>query len=164
MSSPVGLGFGARFLLDAHQRFMQEGLPVYLRIQNSDDSAQAYADVGFEVAVTGSLATGAGTTDIKISPPPSVQALDLHEIGIMGWQQLQFGATRFLISHTWVLEQMDAQHYTNPYSVFRDPKRVIGIVYNEQLYTIESITPEEMGGTTLYWNIVCNAPQLNVTG
>jgi hypothetical protein len=144
MGSPAGLGFGVRFLMDGHQNFMQESTGVYLRIQNSDDSTQEYADLGFEVQVSGIIASGAGTQDLKISPPPSVRMLNLHEIGIMG-TQLQFGAIEITISHTWVLGWMQENGYTNPLAVFRDRSRVIGIVFDNQLYTIESITHEDVG-------------------
>lgn len=162
-STPFGLGFGARFIMDAHQSWTGEGLPVYLRTQNADDSSQGYADLGFQVTVTGNSVSGAGTTDTQIFPQPTVEQLNLHEIGIMG-TQLQFGATRFIISHTWVSNWMSSKGYQNPYSVFRDPTIVVGIYYDGQLYRIEEITHTDLGGVILYWNIVCNAPQSNVTG
>ena len=160
---PFGLGFGARFLLDAHQNWAAEGLPVYLRIRNADDSQQEFADIGFDVTVTSSnLISGAGTTDLIILPQPTVQEVNLNDIGIMGGK-LMFGAKRFFISHTWVLNQMQEMGYTNPLDVFLDPSRVVGIYYDNQLHTIEQLTHDDLGGSVLYWKVVCNAAQLNYT-
>ena len=163
MSTPFGLGFGARFMLDGHQNWTGEGLPVYLRTQNADDSAQLYADTGFEVTVTSAnLLSGAGTTDSLVLPPPLVEPLSLMDIGIMGGK-LMFGARKFTISHTWVMKWMRQFSYTNPLDVFRDPTLVLGIYHDNQLWTIEQINHIDLGGAILYWELMCNASQQNVS-
>ena len=162
-SAPFGFGFGVRFINDAHQNWAGEGLPVYLRTQNADDSSQAYADTGFEVTVTSpNLISGAGTTDNLIVPPPMVQALSLMDIGIMG-SQLQFGAHKFTVSHTWVMSWMAKNGYTNPLAVFKDPSKVVGIYYDNQLWIIESCTHMDQAGVIITWDLICNAAQANVS-
>ena len=161
MSSPFGLGFGARFIFDAHQNWTGEGLPVYLRTQNADDSAQDYADTGFEVTVTSpALLAGAGTTDTLVQPPPLVEPLSLMDIGIMGGK-LQFGARKFTVSHTWVMQWMIANGYSNPLDVFLDPSKVIGFYHDNQLWQIRQCNHIDLGGATLYWEIMCDASQSN---
>lgn len=148
--------------MDAHQNWTGEGLPVYLRVQNSDDSAQDYVDTGFEVTVTTPyLLTGAGTQDLLVIPPPLVEPLSLMDIGIMGGK-LMFGARKFTISHTWVMQQMAQMGYQNPLMVFNDPSRVIGLYHDNQVWTIEQVNHIDLGGTILYWEILCNAAQSNI--
>lgn len=149
------MGFAARFIIDGYQRFFKSGLTVYLRFKNFDDTGQDYADVGFEVSVTGALAASSGFTDIVIDPPPEVKEVSMHNIGIMGGQ-LSFGAKEFRISHTWVLGRMAAMGYTDPKQVFQDPK-VVGIIYEQRLHMMVSLTHDDVGGETTLWKVITNA-------
>lgn len=107
-------------------------------------------------AVTGALS---GFQDIPVDPPPDVQEVSLHNIGIMGGR-LQFGARRFLISNLFVLNQMAVRNLSDPYQVFRDPL-VVGLYYNSRLFSIESITHEDVGGETTLWSLVANSSELS---
>lgn len=150
---------GIRFLFDSHQRFWRQGLDVFLRVKNFNDAGQAYTDLGLQVSASGALSTG--FTDIKIAPPPQVRDMSFQDIGL-NQARLMFGARQFSISHTFVLVRMQAQGYTDPYQVWRDPL-VIGLFYNGRIFTIESITHEEASGDIIWWNLVCNASDRQVT-
>lgn len=163
MSTPSGFGFGVRYLLDQQQAWQGSGLPVYLRIDNSDDSEEAFADVGFEIVVTSPyLLSGAGTQDLQILPQPEVTPLSLMDIGIMGGK-LMFGARKFIISHTWVIGQMELMRYTNPLDVFRDPARVVGLWHDNQMWSIEQINHIDVGGVIIKWVLMCNSAQQNIS-
>lgn len=144
--------WGIRSLADTFLRYFQPGLPCYLRLQNLDVSSAEYGRLGFMPAVTGGLS---GIFDYVIDPPPDVQEVSLHNIGIMGGK-LMFGARRFLVSNLFVLNQMSIRNLTDPYQVWRDPL-VIGLYYNSRLFSIESITHEDVGSETTLWNLVCNS-------
>lgn len=146
--------WGIRSLADSFLRYFQPGLPCFLRMQVVDGQDTDYGQLGFMPAVTGALS---GVLDIPVDPPPDVTEVSLHNIGIMGGR-LQFGARRFLISHTFVQNQMDIRELTDPYQVFRDPL-VMGLFYNQRLFSIESITHEEVGGETTLWNLICNSSE-----
>ena len=145
--------WGLRSLADGYLRYFQPGLPCYLRFQTvqADDTTE-YASLGFMPSVTGALS---GVQDVLIDPPPDVQEVSLHNIGIMG-ARLQFGARRFLISHTFVREQMRLRELTDPYKVFRDSS-VMGIYYNHRLFSIESLTHEDVGGEPTLWTVIANS-------
>jgi len=163
MSSPFGLGFGARFIFDAHQNWTGEGLPVYLRTQNANDEAQDFADTGFEVTVTSpNLLSGAGTTDHLVLPPPLVEPLSLVDIGIMGGK-LMFGARKFTLSHTWVMAWMTANGYDNPLAVFEDPAKVVGLWHDNQLWAIKQVNHIDLGGAIIYWELMCDSAQQNIS-
>lgn len=146
--------WGLRSLADTFLRYFQPGLPCYLRLQVVDADGQPYGQIGFMPAVTGALS---GFQDLLIDPPADVQEVSLHNIGIMGGR-LQFGARRFLISNLFVLNQMKSRNLTDPYQVWRDPL-VMGIQYNNRLFSIESITHEDVGSETTLWNLVCNSTE-----
>jgi hypothetical protein len=165
MSSPpiIGLGFGARFLFDAHQNWSNEGLPVYIRTQNADDEDADFADLGFIVSVTGNLAKESGTTDTLITPPPTVYTDPTNRQGVEQ-TQLQEITLRLVISHTWVLSWMAKMGYTgNPVEVFRDRTKVIGIFHANELWSIESISNETLGAEIINWNVTCKGSQQNVS-
>ena len=124
-------------------------------MQLVDSAGVSYGQIGFMPAVTGALS---GFQDIPVDPPPDVQEVSLHNIGIMGGR-LNFGARRFLISNLFVLNQMVARNLTDPYQVFRDPL-VIGLYYNQRLFSIESITHEDVGGETTLWSLVANSSEI----
>lgn len=148
--------WGLRSLADTFLRYFQPGLLCYLRMQTVDANGTQYGQLGFMPAVTGALS---GFTDIPIDPPPDVKEVSLHNIGIMGGR-LQFGARTFLISNLFVINQMQAQELTDPYQVFRGPL-VMGLFYNGKLFSIESITHEEVGGETTLWQLIANSTELN---
>jgi hypothetical protein len=120
-----------------------------------DPSAQEYGRMGFMPAVTGALS---GFQDIPIDPPPDVKEVSLHNIGIMGGR-LQFGARTFLISHQFVLNQMAVQKLTDPILVWRGPL-VMGLFYDQRLFSIESITHEDVGREIMLWSLVANSTEL----
>lgn len=147
--------WGIRSLADNFLRYFQPGLPCYLRSQVVDANGTPYGQIGFMPAVTGALS---GFNDVLIDPPADVTEVSLHNIGIMGGK-LMFGARRFLISNLFVINQMELQNLTDPYKVWRGPL-VMGILYNQRLFSIESITHEDVGSETTLWNLVCNANEL----
>lgn len=147
--------WGLRSLADTFLRYFQPGLPCFLRRQQvpaGDGTGQSYDALGFMPAVTGALS---GVEDIPIDPPPDVREVSLHNIGIMGGK-LQFGARRFLISDTFVRKQMELQDLSDPYQVFRGAT-VMGIYYNQRLFSIESIVHEDVGGEATLWELTCNS-------
>lgn len=144
--------WGIRSLADTWMRYWQPGLKCYLRMQEQTNISSDYSALGFMPSVTG--APG-GITDIPIDPPPDVQDVSLHNIGIMGGR-LNFGARTFLISHTFVLNMIKKFQLTDPYQVWRS-NSVVGLYYNSRLFSIESITHEEVGGETTFWKLICNS-------
>jgi hypothetical protein len=149
--------WGIRSLADTFLRYFQPGLPVYLRYQNIEPptvSGVNYAQLGFMPSVSGGQG---GITDVLIDPPADVKEVSLHNIGILGGR-LNFGARTFLISNLFVQNTMNAMGYTDPYQVWRDPA-VMGLYYNNRLFSIESITHEEVGSETTLWNIIGNSSE-----
>lgn len=146
--------WGIRSLADTFLRYFQPGLPVYLRLQNvaAPSVSGNYTQLGFMPTVTGGQG---GIFDIPIDPPADVKEVSLHNIGIMGGR-LQFGARTFLISDLFVQNQMAQRGFTDPYQVWRDPS-VMGLYYNNRLFSIESITHEDVGSQTTLWNLICNS-------
>jgi len=157
----MGFAYGVRMLLDANQQFMGGGLPVYLRTKNEVDDAQSYTDLGFQATDEGPTS---GFTDTQIFPQPEVDEVSLHNIGL-NQARLQFGARIFAISHTFVLNQMAENGYDDAMQVWRDPS-VIGLFYDGRLFSIESITHEDAGGDIIWWKLICNSTdrQVTVTG
>jgi hypothetical protein len=151
--------WGIRSLADTFFRYWQPGLPCYLRYQQVDANKTGYGQLGFMPTVTGNTS---GVVDFPISPPPDVTEVSLHNIGIMGGR-LQFGARQFIISNLFVLNRMKAMEYSDPYQVWRDPL-VMGLFYNTRLFSIESITHEEVGGETTLWRLVCNSNENTAPG
>jgi len=177
----IPFSFGVRFLYDAHLRYFRPGLPTAIRIRNYETADAGYSEFGFQYSPTGQLQFQAGFTDIVIDPPPEVKEVSLHNIGL-NQARLQFGAKNFIISQTWVLARMNQMQYTDPIQVFRDPS-VIGIAYpylgnlqgqlpsasanaQTRLFSIESITHDEIAGETLAYTVLCNATEtlVNVPG
>lgn len=143
--------WGIRSLADTFLRYWQPGLPCYLRRQNVLVADADYAKLGFMPSVTGG---DSGINDTLIAPPPDVSEISLHNIGIMGGK-LEFGANQFLISHSFVQDQMKAYKLQDPYKVWRDDS-VMGLFYNHRLFSIESVTHEEVGSGTTLWRLLCN--------
>jgi hypothetical protein len=158
----IPFGQGLQFLVDAQQRYVRAGLPVYLRVKNWAEEGD-YLEVGVPYAPTGNTAetAAAGYTDILIDPPPQVQDVSLHNIGLLAGR-LNFGSRIFLISNSWVLSQMAEFQLTDPYSVFRarDGNQAVGLLYNQRLFSIESLTHKEVAGLTILWKLTCNALEI----
>lgn len=149
--------WGMRSLADTFFRYFQPGLCCYLRLQVVDTTTTSYGQLGFQPTVTGAQPGQSGIFDILIDPPADVREVSMHNIGISGGR-LQFGARTFLISHTFVLNQMAERSFTDPYQVWRDPS-VIGLYYNQRLFSIESISHEDVGSETTLWQLICNASE-----
>ena len=156
----IPIGVGQRFLFDSHQRYTRNGLQAFLRVKNfvEDDTSEGptdFIEVGFAYAPTGT--TAVGTTDIPIMPPPSVQDISLRDIGLLNGR-LNFGSKIFIVSHTFVRQQLLALGITDGYAVWRDRdgKKAVGIVYDSRIYSIESIKHKEIGGETINWYLTCN--------
>jgi len=152
-------GWALRNLLDGHQRLTQQGLQVFIRTMNNDvdddgvGEAGEFVTYGFQLTVTGGVGES-GVTDTLINPPPDVQAMTLHNIGMAGGQ-LRFGAHSFLISHTWVLERMNQLGLTDPYEVFNG-EAVVGLMYNTRLFSIESLVANTGAGEIISWLVLAN--------
>jgi hypothetical protein len=147
--------WGIRSLADTYFRYFQPGLACALRLQVVDTSTVDYGRLGFVPSVTGAQPGQSGVVDIPIQPPADVQEVSMHNIGQSGGR-LQFGARTFLVSHTFVLQQMQDRDLQDPYLVWRDPL-VMGLYYNQRLFSIESITHEDVGSEVTLWKLVCNA-------
>ena len=144
-------------ILDQNLKFTTPGLNVYLRTKKTVEDSQEFVEYGFQIAASGS---DGGFIDTLIDPPPSVQPLSLHNIGLNS-AKLMFGAHSFDISQTFVQAIMDANGYTDGYQVFRDPS-VIGIIYNNRMFSLESIYPESVNNEIIRWIVLGNAHELVV--
>lgn len=156
----IPFGAGVQFLFDAHQKFVRAGTPVYLRVKNFTETGD-YLEVGVPYAPTGVAQAETGYTDILIDPPPSVQDVSLHNIGLLA-ARLNFGSRIFLISNTWVQQQLALLRITDPLQVFRarDGKQVVGIFHAKKIYSIESITHTTVSGMPIVWRVVGNMLEL----
>ena len=149
---------GLEMLLDGQLRFTRGGLQCFLRAQNFANQGD-FQEVGVPFAPTGTDAAQTGYTDILIDPPPAVTAISTHDIGLSGGK-LMFGARKFLISDTFVSNMM--QQYpgiVDPYDVFRNwdgQTPVIGIIYDNRMFSIEDIMPRELAGQRISWTIKAN--------
>lgn len=158
----IPFGTGVQFLFDGVQRFTRAGLPVYLRVRNYEDQGE-YLEVGVPFAPTGTAAFNTGYTDVLIVPPPSVQDVSLHNIGVLSGR-LNFGSRVFIVSHTFVMNQMAEYGIQDAYDVFRDRTdqdgkkfKVVGLIYNSRMFSIESLTHKEVAGQTINWKLVGNS-------
>ena len=147
------LNYGLRVMTDTYSNFWAPGLATFLRYQNSP-SQSAPSELGFQIDLTGPSASGGGFNDVQILPQPTVEEVSKHNIGISGGL-LMFGAKSFLVSATFVDNMMAAKGYTDPYQVWRDPL-ILGIFYNQRLYSIVSIQSSDVGGGPYSWNLTCN--------
>ncbi len=170
----ISFGFGVRALYDSHLNFWRPGLPCALRIRKFVPPAQGYGELGFQYSPSGAIADQQGFDDVPIKPQPEVKEVSLRDIGL-NQAKLMFGAKQFIISHTFVLRRMQKMNYSDPYRVFRD-RTVVGIAYpvffgatpdangndpnaQTRLFSIESITHDEIAGQTLAYTLLCNATE-----
>ena len=156
---PAGLqfGYGFRRLFDANQRYMRPAGPVYLRMRNfADPQMQPWAQYGFAISPSGS--SSVGTTDTLIDPPPSWKTVSMHNIG-MSNGKLRFGAKEFLISHTFVKQQMSLQNVSDATLIWRGPK-VVGLVENGLVCSIEQYVPDMLAGDVISWIITANVGEI----
>lgn len=150
--------WGMRRTMDVASKFYEAGLPVYLRVKlDTQVQDTAYVQFGFQVAASGNTVT----QDLLLDPPPQVEEVSLHDIGL-NTAQLQFGSRHFYISHTWVKARQEEMSYQDAagqpdfYRVFQD-KSVVGLYYNSRLFTLNSITHEDLAGAPWLWHIVASS-------
>jgi hypothetical protein len=150
------LGYGLQRLIDAQQRYIRNSpvAGVFLRLKNFPDTQnQEWSEMGFSIAPSGGVVTG--TTDILIEPPPMVRMVSLHNIG-QSMGKLRFGSRQFVISASVVDDNVALQGLSNQDLIWRDPT-VVGLVVDSELFSIEDIEHEEVGGKTVLWTLTCNA-------
>lgn len=162
------ISYGLQSLLDSHQRFTNTANgDVYLRVKNFPEDAdsgqpQDFVEVGVPLTVTGSEEVG--VEDILIDPPPTVNEISAHNLGMLAAAnvRLNFGSQIFRISNTWVQAQMQQLGITDPRQVFRnrDGNKAVGIYYEGRLFTIENIIAKTAGGDVLSWDVTGNATEL----
>ncbi len=148
-----------RNVQDTLLNFTDPGSPVYYRVKNSTEEDKEYLEYGFQISVTG-LADAPGYRDIQIDPPASVEAVSMHDIGL-NQVALSFGATKFKVSHTFVLRMMQMRGYSDPYEVW-NADDLIGLIYNGGLYSIDSLLPETQSGEIICWIIIGNRAEVTV--
>jgi hypothetical protein len=160
-------GTSLRRLSDSNSRFFRAGLPIYYRTANFDATTvgQGVAEMGFTVTAPPVIGFNSGTTDVKICPQPGVTLLTLKELSdaINSGAALREGARRISISHTWVWYIYEANYiakgWTNPRQVFNDPS-VVGFYHDGLLFSIVSFVHNDMYGTPINWDVVCNANEI----
>lgn len=157
MSGP-NFAFGLRFLADRHAEYTRAGLAVSLRIKNFDESSFSGARLGFAFAPTGGQS---GTTDILIQPPPEVTDYRSTQEGLELKTEFKI-EKKFVISHTWVQGRQQQLGYTDPREVFRS-KTVVGLVYDQRVYSIDSVLTDSASGEFIRWNIIAYAVERGPT-
>lgn len=160
---PYGPNFGYGFqrLIDSHQRYMRAGSTVYLRLKNFPDTQEdLYSELGFMASPSGNSEL-LGTTDIEISPPCSVEPVSVHNIG-QSMGKLRFGAKVFVVSATFVDAQVAEQGLSDQSLVWRG-SNVVGLVADNQLFSIEDVVKKEIAGKTVVWILTCNAAEIPVS-
>lgn len=148
---------GIRRLMDAHQRYMRAGAPVYLRLKNFPDlQNRPWSQLGFQISPSGT--SDVGVSDVLVVPQPSVLHMSIHNIG-MSAGKLRFGARQFFISQTFVESQMAARALSDQTLVWRGSD-VVGLFNDGLLFSIEDIRHEEVAGKTVSWIIIANANEV----
>lgn len=165
----MGIPFaqGIQMLYDGQLNYVRGGLDCYLRVNNFSASGD-FIEVGVPYSPTGQASITTGYVDILILPPPATQALGMHDIGLSGGK-LMFGARRFFISNTFVQSMLDTYpNIKGSFNVFRNwdspdgtgqtegTAYVQGLIYNNQIYSIEDIGRREIAGKTINWVLQCN--------
>lgn len=148
----VNFGHGIQRVIDANQRFHRAAHPVYLRLKNFPDTQQqTWSQLGFSISPSGGPG---GTTDVLINPPPSAEMVSMHNIG-MSSGKLMMGARQFVISASFVDAQVVARGLSSQDLVFDAPE-VVGLVLDNQLFSIEDRAHKEIAGKTVFWVLTCN--------
>ena len=146
-------------LLDGQQRYVRSEEMCFLRLQNFKNDGD-FQEVGVPYAPTGVEKAKTGFTDILIDPPPETIDTPNKDIGLSGGK-LMFGARDFIVSVTFVLDIMEKYpDIDDPIDVFRKfdgNTPVIGLIYSNQLWSIESIVSRELGGQIISFKLSCNA-------
>lgn len=150
----VNIGGGIQRIIDNQQRYLRNVRePVYLRVRNFTEPQNAlWAQLGYTLTpASGST----GTTDMLIDPPPMTRMESMHNIG-MSAGKLRFGARQFVISQTFVSAVQSALELSAPEQVWIG-QQVVGLVGYGVVWSIEAYYPEDLGGETILWNLICNA-------
>jgi hypothetical protein len=162
----INLSSGLQMLYDGQQQFIQSGADCFLRVGNFVHEGD-YIEVGVSFTPSGIESAETGFVDILIEPPPSNRDVSMHNIGMSGGK-LMFGAKVFFISHTFVLAMLDRYPKINGFlNVFREwdgTASVIGLVNDNQLYSIEFISKREISGVPINWIITCNTHEEYLEG
>lgn len=162
---------GFQSLIDGQQRYLRSGLEVFLRVQNFAPSGD-FQEVGVPYAPSGQASLQAGFTDMLIDPPPEVVPISAHNIGLSNGRLMQ-GATKFKISGSFILNIREKYPTVlTSYDVYRNwdgsinqtpntqTASVIGLIYGNWLYSIESIGRKVIGDRSILWELTCNAQEL----
>jgi hypothetical protein len=176
----MGIPFasGIQMLYDGQLNYVRGGLECFLRVNNFAPVGD-FIEVGVPYTPSGNNELSSGFVDILILPPPATQPLNKHDIGMSGGK-LMFGGRKFFISNTFVQNMLQTYpNIKNSYNVFRrwdgtsnsagednneGTAYVQGIIYNNQLYSIEDIGRREIAGVTINWILTCNSLEEYLTG
>jgi hypothetical protein len=150
---------GILMCLDGQARYVREGEQCFLRLQNFQNQGD-FQEVGvpYVPTGTGSAANQTGYTDILIDPPPETTDQPDRDVGIAGGK-IMFGARTFLVSYTFIRNMRDQypglQDDSDIWRNWDGNTPVIGIIYSQQLFSIESVTSRELGGQTISYVLNC---------
>ena len=131
-----------------------------VQLSASDNNASALMWVTNTPGAT--LAAVVGTTDTLITPTPVVTMLSMHNI-VMSEGKLRFGARVIRVSQSFVSAQANALGLPMTPTGMRqvwEAANVVGLVSENLLFSIEDVKHSELGGTTVYWDLTCNANEL----
>ena len=150
-------------LLDSNANFFVPSLPVYLRYKNFNlaDVGPSVNEMGFTLSPVISGQFVPGTSDIQILPPPGIRELTLKQLSdakALG-ANLRIGARVLSFTHTWVSAIQTLKGYADPKQVFIDPS-VVGIVTDNLLYEIVSYVHNDMYGSIINWDVICNCNEI----
>jgi hypothetical protein len=150
--------YGIRRIFDSYENLVRGSFPTYLRIRDFPPiDNDEWAQLGFSIAPSGTN-PDEGTTDILIQPQPAVVSVSVHNIG-QSMGKLRFGARIFAISHTFVLQQYNALGLDGTQDkIWRDEK-IVGLVQDHRLFSIEDIQSEQAFGHTVSWVLTCNSAE-----
>lgn len=149
-------------MLDGQQRFIASSKQVFIRVQNFQNTGD-YLEVGVPFAPTGTALAESGFTDIMIDPPPEMTDVSMHNIGLLAGR-LNFGDKIMTVSHSFVLNILQTYpSISDPYDVWRNwdnQTPVIGIVYQNRMWSIDSITNRQLSGETISWKLILKGLEL----
>ena len=156
---PYG-SFGIRRIIDQQLRFRGPGSAAWLRVKNFTDPSNV-TDHGFIYTPPASGNQQAGYTDYPIQPPPVVQQVSMHNLGMAAAAgvNLREGARNIMITQTWVEAQKQIRNLKSDRQVFEAPE-VIGIVTADLLVSIEYAYPDHAYGHLVNWYLLGNASEL----